>query len=102
MLTKNQLKKGTPEQEDVYDFDPPGNEPTKNKSVITAISDVRKVKDSEWFKVVGILDGNEQSFPTKEIHIAEAARKEKGSGLQFRIEFDDKFVIVSMNVQEPK
>jgi hypothetical protein len=74
----------------------------KNKSVITPIMDVRKVKDSEWFRIVGLLDANEQSFSTKDIQLAEAARKEKGTGLQFKIECDEKFVIISMAVQDKK
>lgn len=77
-------------------------ETTKNKSVITPIMDVRKVKDSEWFRIIGLLDANEQSFSTKDIHLAESARKEKGNGLQFKIEYDDKFIIVSMAIQEAK
>jgi len=77
-------------------------ESSKNKFTITSIMDVRKLKESEWFRIIGHLDGNEQSFSTKDINLAEAARKEKGTGLQFRVEFDDKFVIISMAVQETK
>jgi len=77
-------------------------ESSKNKFTITSIMDVRKLKESEWFRIIGHLDGNEQSFSTKDINLAEAARKGKGTGLQFRVEFDDKFVIISMAVQETK
>ena len=75
---------------------------SKNKSVITPIIDVRKVKDSEWFRIVGFLDANEQGFLSKDIHVAETARKEKGTSLQFNIEYDEKFIIISMVIQEAK
>ncbi len=73
-----------------------------NKSIITPILNVTKTKDKEEYKIFGNLNGNEQSFKTGNVHFAEDARKEKGTGLQFRIEFDENLNIVSMVQHEEK
>lgn len=74
----------------------------KNKFAITQILKVGKIKDSEWYRITGHLDANEQGFLTKDIHLAEKARTEIG-GVQFNIEYiPETFVIISMAVNQPK
>ncbi len=90
-------KKPEPKKEE-----PKKETPAGNKSVITPILNVTKTKDKEEYKIFGNLNGNEQSFKTGDVYFAETARKEKGTGLQFRIEFDEKFTILSMLQHEEK
>ena len=85
--------------DDIPDFPPPKEGP---KSIITPIVNVTKVKDKDEYKIFGLLNGNEQSFKTDKIEWAEAARKEKGSGLQFDIEYDEAFNVVSFKQHEPE
>ncbi len=76
--------------------------PPANKTIITPIVNVTKTKDKEEYKIFGNLNGNEQSFKTGDVHFAETARKEKGTGFQFRIEFDEKLNIISLLQHEEK
>ncbi len=72
---------------------------TGNKTITTAILNVTKVKDKDDYKIFGTMDGNEKSFKC-DIHMAEKAKSEKGTGMQFRIEYDPGFNIVSMTPEE--